>query len=59
MMNGSRTRGASNGTAADDALVGRAIVFEDEKRRIIESCFTKREADGSCEIAISLYVTKR
>lgn len=25
----------------------RAEKFEDEKRRIIESCFGKREADGS------------
>lgn len=26
----------------------RAEMFEDEKRRIIDSCFNKREPDGSC-----------
>lgn len=28
----------------------RAERFEDEKKRIIESCFTKRDDDGSSEI---------
>lgn len=29
--------------------MSRAEKFEDEKRRIIESCFSKRDADGSGE----------
>ena len=29
------------------ATMSRAEKFEDEKRRIIESCFSKRDADGS------------
>jgi len=29
----------------------RAERFEDEKRRIIDSCFGKREEDGSCKIS--------
>jgi hypothetical protein len=28
----------------------RAERFEDEKRRIIDSCFGKKDEDGSCEI---------
>jgi hypothetical protein len=28
----------------------RAQMFEDEKRRIIDSCFGKRDEDGSCKI---------
>ena len=27
----------------------RAERFEDEKKRIIESCFSKKDDDGSCE----------
>ena len=33
----------------DMASMSRAERFEDEKRRIIDSCFTKREPDGACE----------
>ena len=51
-MNGLRARGASNGTAAGDTVADRAALFEDEKRRIIESCFTKKEPDGNCEIMV-------
>jgi hypothetical protein len=29
--------------------MSRAEKFEDEKKRIIESCFNKRDEDGSCE----------
>ncbi|PHH68351.1 hypothetical protein CDD80_7584 [Ophiocordyceps camponoti-rufipedis] len=36
------------------AATSRAERFEDEKRRIIESCFNKREADGSL---IETYIT--
>jgi exocyst complex component 1 len=33
--------------------MSRAERFEDEKRRIIDSCFGKRDEDGSCEITWS------
>jgi hypothetical protein len=29
--------------------LSRAERFDDEKRRIIDSCFAKRDDDGSCE----------
>lgn len=29
--------------------MSRAERFEDEKRRIIDSCFVKKDEDGSCE----------
>lgn len=38
-VNGNNTAGA----------MSRAQVFEDEKRRIIESCFGKKDEDDSCE----------
>lgn len=38
-----RPDAAGPGTAAS-----RAERFEDEKRRIVESCFSKKEPDGSC-----------
>ena len=31
--------------------LSRAERFDDEKRRIIDSCFAKRDDDGSCERA--------
>ncbi|KAL8783463.1 MAG: hypothetical protein Q9213_004600 [Squamulea squamosa] len=34
-------------TSAPKATMSRAEKFEDEKRRIIESCFNKKDADGS------------
>ncbi len=37
----------SNGTNA----MSRAEKFEDEKRRIIDSCFGKKDEDGSCKMA--------
>lgn len=37
------------GGAHRPAMMNRAEKFEDEKRRIIESCFSKRDADGSCQ----------
>jgi hypothetical protein len=36
------------GTGAADGAMSRAQKFEDEKRRIIQSCFSKRDADGAC-----------
>ena len=50
--NGSNMSGASSASANDSrnptgpGMSGREI-FEDEKNRIIESCFGKKEADGS------------
>lgn len=36
-------------------LMSRAEKFEDEKRRIIESCFGKKETDGSSMLRIVCY----
>lgn len=40
-----------NGNGGAPAQKSRAEMFEDEKRRIIDSCFNKREPDGSCAFA--------
>lgn len=37
----------ANGTGTGAAGPTRAERFEDEKRRIIDSCFGKKETDGS------------
>lgn len=37
----------NGGPSAPGPSMTRAEKFEDEKRRIIESCFGKKEADGS------------
>lgn len=37
-----------NGNGGSLSQKSRAEMFEDEKRRIIDSCFNKREPDGSC-----------
>lgn len=37
----------NGGSASAGATMSRAEKFEDEKRRIIESCFGKKEPDGS------------
>ena len=29
----------------------RAERFEEEKRRIVDSCFNKKDVDGSCKLA--------
>ncbi|KAI4169355.1 MAG: hypothetical protein LQ343_005748 [Gyalolechia ehrenbergii] len=39
--------GGSSGSYPPKAPMSRAERFEDEKKRIIESCFSKRDADGS------------
>ena len=36
-----------NGGGSTQAM-SRAELFDNEKRRIIESCFGKKDADGSC-----------
>jgi hypothetical protein len=41
--------GGVNGGSA----ITRAEKFEDEKRRIIESCFGKKDEDGSCKMALA------
>lgn len=52
LRNGSNIS-ASGSTSANDSRnppgseMSRAEIFEDEKKRIIESCFGKKEADGS------------
>lgn len=50
--NGSNISTTSSASANDSRNpagpeMSRAEVFEDEKKRIIESCFGKKEADGS------------
>ena len=42
--------GAENSNPPPGAQSNRAERFEDEKKRIIESCFSKKEADGSRKI---------
>lgn len=37
----------NGGSAPTGAAMSRAEKFEDEKRRIVESCFGKKEPDGS------------
>lgn len=40
-----------NGTSVPGAQTSRAEKFEDEKKRIIESCFSKKEPpDDTCEL---------
>lgn len=31
--------------------MSRAERFEEEKRRIVDSCFNKKDVDGSCELS--------
>ena len=50
--NGSNMSAVSSASANDSrnpagSEMSRADMFEDEKKRIIESCFGKKEADGS------------
>ena len=42
--------GGENSNPPLGAQTNRAERFEDEKKRIIESCFSKKEADGSCNV---------
>lgn len=50
-MDGSTRTGSSGVTGSDRSGMSRAERFEDEKRRIIESCFGKKDPDGSCKIS--------
>ena len=43
--------GGENGNLPSGGQTSRAERFEDEKKRIIESCFGKKEADGSCNFS--------
>ncbi|KAL8709135.1 MAG: hypothetical protein Q9225_007495 [Loekoesia sp. 1 TL-2023] len=52
-QNGSN--GGSSGSYPPSTSMTRAERFEDEKKRIIESCFSKRDADGSA--ATESYIT--
>ena len=50
--NGSNISAMSSASANDSrnppgSEMSRAEIFEDEKKRIIESCFNKKEPDGS------------
>lgn len=46
------SREASGGPASNGPFSDRAERFEDEKKRIIESCFGKKEPDGSCKLCV-------
>lgn len=50
--NNSVVNGASGGSDrnAPGPQMSRAEKFEDEKRRIIESCFGKKDSDGASEL---------
>lgn len=37
-----------------ESTMSRAEKFEDEKRRIIGSCFNKKDSDGSCALGFPL-----
>ena len=43
-------RGNGNNHLGAGTPASRAEKFEDEKRRIIDSCFSKKEPDGSREL---------
>ena len=47
-MDGSYSNGPG-GVNGSNGTMSRAERFEDEKRRIIESCFSKKDEDGSCK----------
>ncbi|KAG6322748.1 hypothetical protein E4U44_003363 [Claviceps purpurea] len=49
-----RANGARPGGAAAAAAASRAERFEDEKRRIIDSCFSRKDTDGSL---LETYIT--
>lgn len=57
MADGYSRNGPSAGSA-QAAAVSKAQQFEDEKRRIIQSCFSKTEQDGSraCHVPTRLAV---
>lgn len=68
-MDAQRQRPVVNGSSREsvvkvDARNGegsvnsRAQLFEDEKRRIIDSCFTKREPDGACKLSFRRWQSK-
>lgn len=42
----------NGGSASTGAAMSRAEKFEDEKRRIVESCFGKKEPDGSSMLRV-------
>lgn len=37
-----------NGAGTNGRDLNRAERFEDEKKRIVETCFNKKDVDGSC-----------
>lgn len=50
-MDGSSRSGSGGVNGSDRGGMSRAERFEDEKRRIIDSCFGKKDPDGSCKIS--------
>jgi hypothetical protein len=42
------------GPGAGEGQMSRAQMFQDEKRRIMSSCFSKEDSDGACTLAPNL-----
>lgn len=42
-------RGGDPRNGASDSM-SRAEKFEDEKKRIIQSCYSKKDTDGTCKL---------
>jgi hypothetical protein len=40
--------GSGSGPGSGDTSMSRAEKFEDEKKRIIQSCYSKKDNDGTC-----------
>ncbi|EAW08306.1 GTP-Rho binding exocyst subunit SEC3 [Aspergillus clavatus NRRL 1] len=45
-------------TGPGEATTSRAEKFEDEKRRIIQSCFSKKDSDGSCAYTLAFCLSQ-
>lgn len=39
--------GSGSGSGSGDTSMSRAEQFEDEKKRIIQSCYSKKDSDGT------------
>jgi hypothetical protein len=48
-MDAPRQNGGGSFSSGGGREMTRAEKFEEEKRRIVDSCFTKKDTDGSCK----------
>lgn len=55
---GLRINGVNTSAAApeDNTMMSRAQRFEDEKHRIMSSCFSKRDDTGACKFLVLLFL---